>query len=325
MNKKTILWEDGRTVSLYTLKNQKMEADILTYGGTVTAIRVPDKEGKPVNVAMCHENFTDYAHKRGYVGALIGRFGNRIGNAAFVLNGVSYQVGANEKGNCLHGGFKGFDKKHWTVVSAEETALVLSYVSPDAEEGFPGNLEVTVTYSLTEQGGLLISYKAVSDKDTVINLTNHSYFNLHGQEDPTDGLRLSIDADAITAVDENLIPHGEFISVEGNLFDFRKVRPFICDLSDHPVLSKRGCYDENFVLNGQGFRCVSTLYSEKTGIFMEVYTDQPGMQIYTGNKKGIALETQNFPNAVNCPNFPSAVLRAGDTYETKTEYRFSLR
>lgn len=325
MNKKTILWEDGRTVSLYTLKNQKMEADILTYGGTVTAIRVPDREGNPVNVAMCHENLADYAHKPGYVGALIGRFGNRIGNAAFVLNGLSYQVGANEKGNSLHGGFKGFDKKHWTPVCEEDTKLVLSYVSPDGEEGFPGNLEVQVTYSLTEEGGLQISYRAVSDKDTVINLTNHSYFNLHGQEDPTDGLLLSIDADAITKVDEDLIPHGEFTSVDGDLFDFRQVRPFICDLSSHPVLGKRGCYDENFVLNGQGFRCVSTLYSEKTGIFMEVYTDQPGMQIYTGNKKGIALETQNFPNAVNCPNFPSAVLRAGETYETKTEYRFAVK
>ncbi len=325
MNKKTILWEDGQTVCLYTLKNEKMEADILTYGGAVTAVRVPDKEGKPVNVAMCHETLADYAHKRGYVGALIGRFGNRIGNACFTLNGVAYQVGANEKGNSLHGGFKGFDKKHWAVVSEKETELVLSYISPDGEEGFPGKLEVTVTYRLTEEGGLRISYKAVSDKDTVINLTNHSYFNLHGQEDLTDGLLLSIDADAITAVDENLIPHGEFTSVEGNLFDFRKARPFICDLSAHPVLGKRGCYDENFVLSGEGFRCVSTLYSEKTGIFMEVYTDQPGMQIYTGNKKGIALETQNFPNAVNCPNFPSAVLRAGDTYHTETEYRFTVR
>lgn len=325
MDKKTILWEDGQTVSLYTLKNEKMEADILTFGGAVTAIRVPDREGKLINVAMCHENLTDYAHKRGYVGALIGRFGNRIENASFNLNGITYQVGANEKGNCLHGGFKGFDKKNWTVVEAKERSLTLSCVSPDGEEGFPGNLEVTVTYSLTEQAGLLISYKAVSDADTVINLTNHSYFNLHGQEDPTDGLLLTIAADAITAVDENLIPHGEFTQVEGSLFDFRKQRPFICDLSADPVLDKRGCYDENFVLNAEGFQSVSTLYSAKTGIFMEVYTDQPGMQIYTGNKKGIALETQNFPNAINCPNFPSAVLRAGDTYHTQTEYRFTIR
>ena len=319
-----ILWEDGQTVSLYTLKNETLEADILTFGGTVTAIRVPDQKGDLINVAHRHPNLTDYAHKGGYVGALVGRFGNRIGDSKFTINGVEYTVSANEKGNCLHGGFEGFNKKHWEVVSAEEEKLVLSYVSPDGEEGFPGNLGVTVTYSLTEKG-LLIDYKAVTDKDTVINLTNHSYFNLNGPEGTTDGLLLTIDADAITAVDADLIPHGEFTSVEGNLFDFRKERPFICDLSAHPVLGKRGCYDENFVLNGEGFRRVSTLYSSNTGIYMETYTDQPGMQIYTGNKKGIALETQNFPNAVNCPNFPSALLKAGDTYHTQTEYRFTVK
>ena len=324
MKKQELLWEDGKTVALYTLKNEKIEADILTFGGTVTAIRVPDREGNFVNVALSHENLTDYAHKRGYVGALVGRFGNRIGGAKFTIDGTEYSVSVNEKGNCLHGGLKGFDKQHWKVLSAKETKLVLSYLSPDGEEGFPGNLEVTVTYSLTESG-LLLDYKAVTDKDTTINLTNHSYFNPNGQGDTTDGLLLTIHADAITKVDEELIPHGEFTSVEGNLFDFRKARPFICDLSSDPVLGKRGCYDENFVLSGEGFRCVSTLYSAKTGILMETYTDQPGMQIYTGNKKGIALETQNFPNAINCPNFPSAILRAGDTYETKTEYRFTVK
>lgn len=325
MKTRELLWEDGKTVSLYTLKNDKMEADVLTYGGTVTAIRVPDREGNLMNVVLCHENLTDYAHKKGYVGALVGRFGNRIGNAAFCIDGTEYKVSVNEKGNCLHGGLKGFDKKHWMVVSEKETELVLSYVSPDGEEGFPGNLEVTVIYSLTESGGLRIAYKAVTDRDTTINLTNHSYFNPNGQEEPTDGLLLSIDADGITAVDEALIPHGEFTQVEGTLFDFRQERPFICDLSSDPVLGKRGCYDENFVLNGEGFRCISTLYSAKTGILLETYTDQPGMQIYTGNKKGIALETQNFPNAINCPNFPNAILRAGDTYHTETEYRFSIR
>lgn len=324
MKTQELLWEDGKTVTLYTLKNEKIEADILTFGGTVTAIRVPDKDGNFVNVAMCHENLTDYAHKGGYVGALIGRFGNRIGKATFCIGGKTYTVNANEKGNCLHGGLKGFDKKHWKVLSAKETELVLSYLSPDGEEGFPGNLEVTVTYSLTESG-LLISYKAVSDKDTTINLTNHSYFNTHGQGNTTEGLLLTIDADGVTKVDEELIPHGEFIQAEGTLFDFRQARPFICDLSSDPVLGKRGCYDENFVLNGEGFRLISTLYSEKTGILLETYTDQPGMQIYTGNKKGIALETQNFPNAINCPNFPNAILRAGDTYETKTEYRFTVK
>lgn len=324
MKTQELLWEDGKTVALYTLKNEKIEADILTFGGTVAAIRVPDREGNFVNVALSHENLTDYAHKRGYVGALVGRFGNRIGGAKFTINGTKYSVSVNEKGNCLHGGLKGFDKQHWKVLSESETQLVLFYLSPDGEEGFPGNLEVTVTYSLTERG-LRIDYKATADKDTVINLTNHSYFNTNGQGDTTEGLLLTINADAITKVDEELIPHGELTKVEGTLFDFRQARPFICDLSAHPVLGKRGCYDENFVLNGEGFRCVSTLYSEKTGILLETYTDQPGMQIYTGNKKGIALETQNFPNAVNCPNFPNAILRGGDIYHTETEYRFSIR
>lgn len=324
MKTQEILWEDGKTVSLYTLKKENLEADILTFGGCVTAIRVPDKAGRLVNVAMCHESLTDYAHKRGYVGALVGRFGNRIGGSKFTLNGAEYTVSANENGNCLHGGFAGFNKKHWQVIAETETQIVLCYVSPHGEEGFPGDLRVTVTYSLTEKG-LRIDYKAVSDRDTVINLTNHSYFNLNGPEGTTDGLLLSIDADAITKVDEELIPHGEFTPVEGSLFDFRQERPFICDLFGDGVLYKRGCYDENFVLNGEGFRRVATLYSAVTGIFMETYTDQPGMQIYTGNQKGIALETQNFPNAVNCPNFPSAILRAGDTYETKTEYRFTVK
>ena len=323
--KQEIAWEDGSTVTLYTLKNAKIEADILTYGGTVAAIHVPDKEGNFVNVALTHENLTDYAHKPGYVGALVGRFGNRIGDATFSIDGETYTVSANEKGNCLHGGLEGFDKKHWTVDSVTETELTLSYVSPDGEEGFPGNLEVTVTYSLTEEGGLRISYQAVTDKDTTVNLTNHSYFNPNGEGSTTEGLLLTIDADAITKVDEALIPHGEITPVEGTLFDFRQERPFICDLSADPVLGKRGCYDENFVLSGEGFRLVSTLYSEKTGILMETYTDQPGMQIYTGNKKGIALETQNFPNAINCPNFPNAILRVGDTYHTETEYRFTIR
>ena len=324
MKTKELLWEDGKTVCLYTLKNEKIEADILTFGGVVAAVRVPDKNGNPVNVAMCHENLTDYAHKRGYVGALIGRFGNRIGGAKFAIDGTEYRVSVNEKGNCLHGGLQGFDKKHWKVLSENDAQLVLSYVSPDGEEGFPGNLEVTVTYSLTEQG-LRIAYRATTDKDTTINLTNHSYFNTHGQEGTTEGLLLCIHADAITKVDEELIPHGEFVPVEGTLFDFRQERPFICDLSADPVLGKRGCYDENFVLNGEGFRCVSTLYSQKTGILLETYTDQPGMQIYTGNPKAIALETQNFPNAINCPNFPNAVLRVGETYYTETEYRFCVR
>lgn len=313
---------DGVQVEKFTLTNGNLEADIITYGGALTALRVKDKAGKVQNVVLGHETLEQYRTMGGYWGALVGRFGNRIENASFELNGVTYRVGANENGNSLHGGFSGFDKKIWQAVALADNKLELQYLSKDGEEGFPGNLEVTVTYTLTEENGLVIDYRAVSDKDTVINLTNHAYFNVHGVENTTKDLQLQILADAITAVDEKLIPHGELVDVTNTLFDFRTKRPFVCDLSADEVLHKRGCYDENFVLQGQGFRKVAELSSRETGITMQVITDQPGMQIYTGNPNGIALETQNFPNAVNCPNFPSAVLKAKEQYHTVTEYRF---
>ncbi len=325
MNSKLYAVLDGQEILQYTLKKGSMEADIITYGGTITAIRVPDKNGNMTDVAYGYKTVRDYLDHTQYMGALIGRFGNRIESGTFLIDGKAYKVGCNEGENSLHGGMKGFDKRIWNAKAVGDDTLVLTYHSPDGEEGFPANLDVKVTYSLTEDMGFSIRYEAVSDGDTPINLTNHAYFNVHGTEHTTDGLTLRIDADRITPVDEKLIPHNEFMIVDGNLYDFRTARPFICDLSGNQVLQKRGCYDENFALNGMGLRNVASLSSSKTGITMDVITDQPGMQIYTGFQYGIALETQNFPNAVNCPDYPSAILRAGEKYETTTIYRFSVK
>ena len=313
---------EGKEILKYTLVNGQMEADVMTYGGTLTALRIPAADGKIRNVVFGYETLEDYKSHTVYMGALIGRFGNRIGDSRFVLNGKEYVVGANEGKHSLHGGKVGFDKKIWEAKPLADNSLQLSYLSVDGEEGFPGNLQVTVTYTLTADMGLEIAYHAVSDADTVINLTNHAYWNAAGIENTTAGMKLMINADRITTVDAELIPHNEFMDVTGTLFDFRTSREFICDLSADETLSKRGCYDENFAINGSGMRKVAEIYSDKTGLSMEVISDQPGMQIYTGNPGGIALETQNFPNAVNCPDYPSAVLRAGDKYQTTTTYRF---
>ena len=311
---------NGKEVLKYTLTNGKMEADVITYGATLAALRV-EKDGKIINTVLGYDSLEGYQNGTAYYGAIIGRFGNRIGGARFLLNGKEYKVGANEGNNSLHGGFKGFDKKIWQAKPISDNALELSLLSPDGEEGFPGNLKVTVTYSLTEDNALAIEYNAVSDADTVINLTNHAYFNVGGTEDTTKGLKLQIFADKITPGDKELIPHGDFKTVDGTLYDFRTQREFVCDLSADSVLKDRGCFDENYVLNGEGDRLAATLYSSKTGLKMEVYTDQAGIQIYTGNPNGIALETQNFPNCVNCPEYPSAVLKKGEIYHTVTKYK----
>lgn len=276
------------------------------------------------SVVMKRKDLDGYVNGVGYVGAIVGRFGNRIENGKFVLNGTQYQLSQNEEQNTLHGGKKGFDKKVWKVLDFSQNSITMFYQSPDGEEGFPATLDTTVKYSLTEDNQLLMEYFATSDNDTIINLTNHSYFNVNGDHNSTENIKLQISADKITVVDDKLIPHGEFLDVKGTLFDFNEQRPFICDLSSDATLSKRGCYDENFVLKGEGYRKIAQISSELTGIVMEVFTDQPGMQIYTGTKSGIALETQNFPNSINCANFPSPILRKSQTYTAKTSYKFSI-
>jgi len=327
---------NGKKVECYTLKNDNIETEIITYGGAIRTLKVNDKNGKKIDVALGYNDLDSYVKNGGALGALIGRFGNRIEKGKFTLNGKEYSLEINNGPNSLHGGFFGFDKQVWDAEIVGEK-LKLSYFSKDGEGGFPSNLWTTVFYSLTEDS-IKIEYSAKSDGDTVINLTNHSYFNLDGEGsgDVLDTL-IEIDADYITPVDENLIPHGEFMKVDGTPFDLRKLQPIGRDIDKpHAVMQNCNGYDTNFVLNGKGYRCIARAKSEKSGITMECLTDQVGVQFYTANflkgemgksgayqrRHGFCLETQNFPNAVNCKEYPSAILRKGETYKTTTEFKF---
>ncbi|MBP3436729.1 MAG: galactose mutarotase [Clostridia bacterium] len=318
--KKVLLGKkDGKDVWEYTLEKGDLSAKILNFGGIISQLSFAG-----VSVILTYPTLEDYIQDTFYYGALVGRVANRIAEGKFSINGIPYQASQNAGCHTLHGGFSSFSKKAWEEVFYNEDSLTLSYTSPDGEEGFPGNLEVTVTYTLTEKQGLLIAYSAKTDKDTVVSLTNHAYFNLSGTPSAEEHL-LQIAADKITLTDKDLIPNGEMEEVEGTPFDFRLLRL----LSLHPRIAgketEKTAYDENYVLAGEGFRFVAALKSPKTGIRMDVYTDARGLQLYTGNpEEAIALETQALPNAINIPTFPSPILRVGDTYRTATEYRFYL-
>ncbi len=329
----------GKDVKAYTLKDDKISVEIMTLGATITSIKTPDKNGVVTDVLMGYKTTDEYLANGGYLGATIGRFGNRIGGAKFTLSGKEYTIGNNDNGNALHGGLVGFDKKIWSD-KVDGEVLELSYVSPDGEEGFPSTLNVTVRFSV-EDGGLKLDYTATTDGETVVNLTNHAYFNLHGEGngDILDTL-LRIDADNITPVDASLIPHGEFMKVENTPFDFRKPMTIGERInSDHEQIKLCGGYDINYATNGSGFRKIASAKSNATGIVMDVFTDAYGVQFYSGNflsgaigksgkpynyRNGFCLETQNFPNAVNCKEYPSAVLKKGEVYRTTTVYKFGL-
>ena len=339
---------DGKPVALYTLKNSSgMEVTITNYGGTITSIKVPDRNKKFDNVALGFDSLEGYTAKAntGYFGALIGRYGNRLGHGTFKLNGHEYHVPTNEGPNMLHGGNRGFDKRVWTakdVSTAGSPALELHYLSPDGEEGFPGNLSATVKYSLTNKNELRIDYTATTDKATVLNLTNHSYFNLSG---PASGSILDdeimIAADHYTPVDKTLIPTGVIAPVAGTPFDFRKSTVIGSRIkgSDEQLKFGNG-YDQNFVLNhsGPSMALAVRVKDSKSGRVMEVSTDQPGVQFYTGNflngtvhgvggvyqfRSALALETQHFPDSPNHANFPSAELKPGEKFHHSTIYKFS--
>lgn len=332
--------DDGRTVQLFTLTNSNgMEVSITNYGGIVTSIKVPDEDGNIENVVLGFDNLEQYKSGHPFFGAIAGRYANRIANGQFELNGETYQLATNDGENHLHGGEEGFDKKLWDAeVNEDENSVTLSYLSPDGEEGYPGNLDVEVTYTLTEENELRIDYHATTDKATVVNLTNHSYFNLSG--DPSQGILdhlLMIHADRYTPVDEGLIPTGELRPVEGTPFDFTEPETVGARIESIPP-----GYDHNFVLNdpNSGIRQIATVEHEESGRIMEVYTDQPGVQLYTGNfldgsltghhgvpieqYAALCLETQTFPDSPNKPDFPSAVLNPGETYETTTIYQFKV-
>src|SRR5665213_33886 len=333
---------DGKAVYLYTLVNDKGDTVTITnYGGTVTSFVTPDKNGKYSSVIIGFDSLAPYLQHPPYFGALIGRYGNRIGDAKFSLDGTVYHLAANDGKNTLHGGIKGFDKVVWDATIPNDTvpSLTLKYLSKDGEEGFPGNLNVTVTYTLTNDDGLKIEYDAETDKATPVNLTNHSYFNLSGDvSNSILGETLMIDADSITPVDTTLIPTGEITAVKGTAFDFTSPKKIGKDFAD-----VEGGYDHNFVLNRKdsSLEKVASLSDSISGRTMDVYTTQPGLQFYTGNfldgtfknrgnqpitlHSSLAMETQHFPDSPNKPNFPSTTLKPGERYHEVTVYKVSVK
>jgi len=335
--------KDGQTVELYTLKNDKgMVVKIMNYGGIVTEMYTPDRNGQMGDIVLGFDNFKQYEGEHPYFGAIVGRYANRIAKGRFILNGKEYKLAINNGPNALHGGLKGFDKVIWRVrpeQTKEGPALVLTYTSADFEEGYPGKLSATVTYTLTNDNGLKIEYKARTDKPTILNLTNHSYFNLAGAGNGTilDEI-LQLNCDKYTPVDPTLIPTGKIEPVAGTPFDFTRPTPI-----GARIAQVQGGYDHNFVINGGGegkLVQAGTLHDPKTGRVMEIWTTQPGVQFYTGNfldgsikgiggtyvqDAGLCLETQHFPDTPNRPDFPSAVLNPGQEYHQVTIYKFSAK
>ncbi len=338
---------EGTEIQLFTLTNAHgLKASISTYGGTLTSLLVPDKEGKMSDVILGFDKVDGYlspAFKKSnpYFGALIGRYGNRIGKGQFTIDGKTYHVGLNNNGNSLHGGTVGFNQKVWTAkpgTSAEGETLTLTYLSKDGEEGYPGNLTVTVVYTLTADNALKIDYSATTDKATPVNLTNHAYFNLaQGQSKDVLAHMVTIPADRYTVVDGGLIPTGELKPVHGTPFDFTTPHAIGERIAQVP-----GGYDHNWVLNqATGQHSAATVYEPTTGRTLEVTTDEPGVQFYTGNfldgsltgkggvvygkHAGFCLETQHFPDSPNQAKFPSTILKPGETYHTTTSYTFGVR
>lgn len=334
----------GEEVYLYTLENKNgMSAEIITYGGIVRSLKVKDKNGADTDVVLGRDTLEDYFENDGYIGAFIGRHANRIKGASFVLNGEKFEVGRNEGKNSLHGGICGFDKKVWdaTPLDEEEPKLILSGISPDGEEGFPGEVKLSVTYTLTNDNALKIEYYGISDKDTVLNLTNHSYFNLNGYDSgKIDNQRIKINSSFYTPNDEECMPTGEVRRVEGTAFDFRKIKEFGGAInSEDEQVKLFGGIDHNYAISGRGLREAAYAVGDKTGIGMSVYTNQGGMQLYTanglpegiyknGSKCGVhtafCLETQCFPNSMEHSHFPGAILKKGEEYNHITIYKFDI-
>ncbi len=311
----------------YILKNGDLEVSVLTYGATIQSIRYKDTE-----VALGYPDLEDYQTREGYLGATVGRYANRIADGKFTLNGQSYDVGCNEVGRGhLHGGEVGLSHKLWEVAGQGDDWLQLSHRLEDGEEGYPGNMMIFVTF-LVADNALRIIYMATSDRDTVFNPTNHSYFNLNGVEGPSvENHLLTVEADAYLPVTAKMIPVGAPEPVAGTPFDFNCPTAVGARIdADHPQVQLTEGYDHNFVLRGEGFRRAATVTSPLTGITMECWTDLPGVQLYTGNfldaqfgkHQGLCLETQFFPDSPNRPEYPSATLKAGEKFISTTAYRF---
>lgn len=338
---------DGRDVEIYTLTNSnKVEVRIMTYGGTVVSIKAPDRSGKIGDVVLGYDDLQGYLTNNPYLGAIAGRYANRIGKARFSLEGHEYSLPKNDGENTLHGGDLGFAKMVWAGQAdggKAATGVTLRYFSKDGEEGFPGDLTITVTYTLTDKNELKIDYAASTDKPTVINLTNHCYFNLAGGGNIL-GHELMLNADKFTPVDAGLIPTGELRSVAGTPMDFTHSTAIGARINDpYDQLKLASGYDHNWVLNSGGGKLAlaAKVYEPASGRTMEVYTTEPGIQFYTGNhldgsikgrngevyqpRTGFCLETQHFPDSPNKPSFPSTVLRPGHTYHSTTIFKFGVK
>lgn len=336
---------DGKQTHLYTLKNKNgITATFTNYGGRIVSLLVPDKNGKLTDVVLGFESVEGFEKStEPYYGATIGRYGNRIAKGKFKIDGKEYQSSINNTPNTLHGGKNGYQSVVWDGKQIDSSTVEFTYLSKDMEEGFPGNLNVKVTYSLTDNNEFKAVYEATTDKNTVVNLTNHAFFNLNGEGSGTilDHL-VQIDADNYVPVDSTLIPLGKIESVKGTPFDFTKPETIGKRINDNNVQLKDGKgYDHNFVLNKHDIKTpIATVVGDKSGIKMEVFTEEPGLQFYSGNfmqaknvmKRGIkdefrtsfAMETQHYPDSPNQPQFPSTELKPGQTYKTQSLYKFSV-
>lgn len=331
----------GEKVTFYSLKNEKgMEIVVSDFGATLVKVLVPDQDGNLQDVVLGYDTVEGYEQGGVHFGATVGRVANRIGGASFELNGKEYQLTKNDNQNTLHGGVDYYNKRVWKTEQEDDTKVVFSLLSPDGDQGFPGNLRVQVSYELTDEQELKIHYDAVSDQDTIVNLTNHSYFNLSGHNGGSVlDQEVKICADAFTEADAESIPTGIIVPVEGTPMDFREKKTIGRDIEEpyEALIFGKG-YDHNWVLDGKGFRMVASMESRQTGIAMEVYTDLPGMQFYTGNflenekgkegavygkRSGACFETQYFPDAIHKENFEGPVLKSGERYETTTVYKFA--
>jgi len=337
---------DGQEVHLYKLTNANgMQVAITNYGGRIVSILAPDRNGKMADVVLGFDNLSDYMKYNTYFGALVGRYANRIGGAQFTLDGKVYHLPVNNGPNSLHGGIKGFDKRVWTAkeIPGDEPGLELTYLSKDGEEGYPGNLKATVVYTLTKDNSIKIDYSATTDKDTVINLTNHSYFNLAGEGNGNVLKQvLWIHSDEITPVNATQIPTGKIMKVDGTPFDFRKPTPIGARINeDNPQLKIGKGYDINYILDrkGPGLELAARAYDPESGRELEVYTTEPGIQFYSGNfldgsipgkggakyggRAAFCLETQHYPDSPNHPSFPTTELKPGQTFHQVTVFKFA--
>ena len=342
--------QNGEKVDLFTLSiKDGIIINIITYGGRITSLKVADRNGKMENIVLGFDNLEQYEKPNPFFGALVGRYGNRIAKGKFNLNNKEYTLAKNNGENNLHGGLVGFDKVVWKVEGVEESdssaSLKLSYLSKDMEEGFPGNLQTTVTYTLNKDNSLDVLYEATTDKTTVVNLTQHSYFNLSGDFSQLIlDHEVQINADKYIPIDGGLIPTGELASVEDTPFDFRKAKLIGQDIkAENEQIELGGGFDHCWVLNdySSGYRSVAKVHHSGTGRTLEVFTNEPGMQFYSGNfldgtlpasngatyakRSGFCLETQHYPDSPNQPKFPSVSLEPGDKYSTKTTFKFSTQ